>query len=160
MTTDAKALKARVRALVAARDYPAALELLEEVLDTCPEDVWVLDLLGFLYFMTGSVGRARQCCDRSIALSPNNFYAYKGLGLCLVRLGQIEPGISALERSIELNPRYFDSRHDLALVLIELGRLEPARRQLELALEIAPERAAQVRAVLDRIAALKNPPPP
>jgi hypothetical protein len=48
----------------------------------------------------------------------------------------------------------------LALVWVELGRLELSRRQLELALEIAPERAAQVRAVLDRIAALKNPPPP
>ncbi len=90
-------------------------------------------------------------CERSIALRPNNHYAYKGLGLCLARLGEVDAGIRALEHSIQLNPTYFDSRHDLALVLIEIGRIEQAKEQLAQAVKIAPEREPQVRAILKRL---------
>jgi tetratricopeptide (TPR) repeat protein len=157
MSAVVTALKARARVLVASRDYAGALRVLEQARAASSDDVWVLDMLGFVHFMNGNAERARECCEQSIALRPDNFYAYKGLGLCLVRLGHVNEGIAALERSIELNPRYFDSRHDLALVLLELGRPEPARSQLLAALELAPERAEQVRAVLARISTATGP---
>jgi tetratricopeptide (TPR) repeat protein len=109
--------KAEARALLVAGDRRGALAAYEALRVTRPDDVGVLDALGFLYFMAGRPADAEECCRRSIQLSPDNFYAHKGLGLCLARLGQPDEGIAALERSIAINPRYFDSHFDLGVVL-------------------------------------------
>jgi len=136
-----------------ARDYERAIPAFEQLLEQKADDIGSLDALGFLYFMTGRVEDARRCCERSIELAPGNYYAHKGLGLCLARLGDPEAGIVALERSVEIKPDYFDSRHDLALVLIEQGLIERAREHLERAIAIDPSREPQVRQLLRRIGA-------
>ena len=140
--------KAEARALLLAGDREGALLAYEALRARSPADVGVLDALGFLYFMAGRPADAEECCRQSIHLSPDNFYAHKGLGLCLARLGQVDDGIAALVRSIEINPRYFDSHYDLGIVLSELGRWDEATRCFERALELDPSREPQVRRVL------------
>lgn len=98
----------------------------EQALAANPDDVWLLDALGFLYFSAARFADAERCCRQSIQLSPSNHYAFKGLGLCLARLGDPEAGIAALRRSLELAPDFADAHHDLGVVLSELGRSEEA----------------------------------
>ena len=143
-----KEQKAVARGLMLSGDRQGALEAYEALRARTPDDVGVLDALGFLYFMAGRPGEARDCCRRSIELSPENFYAYKGLGLCLARLGETDAGIAALERSIAINPKYFDSHFNLGIVLSELGRWDEAAASFERALAIDPTRKAQLSRVL------------
>lgn len=120
--------KAAGRAAMQRGDHPSAIAAFEQALARAPDDVWLLDALGFLYFCQGRFEDARDCCLRSIALSPDNNYAHKGLGLCLARLGDPDAGIAALRRSIELDPGYADAHHDLGVVLSEVGRNEEAEQ--------------------------------
>lgn len=150
MADDTKEQKAVARGLLLSGDRQGALDAYEALRAQSPDDVGVLDALGFLYYMAGRPGDARDCCRRAIELSPENFYAHKGLGLCLAKLGEAEAGIAALERSISINPRYFDSHFDLGVVLSELGRWDEAAASFERALGIDPTRKAQVNRILDR----------
>jgi len=139
------------RSLVDARRYTDAIAVYEKVRGRDPEDVDALDVLGFLYYSVQRFDEARQCCEASIAIGPQNHYAHKGLGLCLVKLGRADEGIAMLLRSIELKPDYFDSRHDLGVTYMELERFDEARDCFEGALGIDPARAPAVQRALARI---------
>ena len=156
MLDDLDDLKAIGRDLVKARSYPGAIKVFSRALELAPDDAFVLDVLGFLHYMTGAFAEARVMCERAIALQPESFYARKGLGLCLVRLGEPEAGIAALRDSIGLKPDYFDSRHDLAVTFVELGRLDEARRELEEAARVDPSWRPRLDPVLRQVAALES----
>lgn len=113
-----------------------AIAAFEQALVASPDDVWVLDALGFSYFSVARFADAERCCRRSIELRPSNHYAFKGLGLCLARLGDPEAGIAALRRSIELDPDFADAHHDLGVVLTEHGRSDEAEACFERAREL------------------------
>ncbi|MCC6898553.1 MAG: tetratricopeptide repeat protein [Polyangiaceae bacterium] len=123
-----ESLKATGRAAMQRGDHPSAIGAFEQALGLAASDVWLLDVLGFLYFCQGRFTEARDCCLRSIELLPTNHYAHKGLGLCLARLGDPAAGVAALRRSIELDPSYADAHHDLGVVLSEIGQSEEAER--------------------------------
>lgn len=141
---ESRDLKAIGQSLVASRRFADAIQVFEKLLGRDPEDVYSLDMLGFLYYQTGNVTEALARCERSIALAPESFYGLKGYGLCLVKAGRVDEGLGALRRSIALKPDYFDARHDLGVTLMGLGRLDEAREAFEGAREVAPGRAAQI----------------
>lgn len=147
---DTRNLKEIGQSLVASRRYGDAIHVFEKALERDPEDVHCLDMLGFLYYMTGDVEAALGACERSLAINDESFYGQKGYGLCLVKAGRTEEGLAALRRSIALNPEYFDSRHDLGVTLLGLGRLEEAREVLEEARGVAPHRSMDIDRLLLR----------
>jgi len=120
-------LKAKGRELVKQQKYDEAIPVYEQLRILLPTAVHPLDVLGFLYYFTHLFAEARKCCEASIELKPDNYYAYKGLGLCLVRLGETTAGIELLKKSISLNPGYFDAYYDLGVTYLELKDYKQAR---------------------------------
>ena len=151
-----KDLKEIGKSLANARRFKDAITVYEKVRRREPEDIHALDMLGFLYYMTGEPERALELCEQSVALKSDNYYAHKGLGLCLVRVDRVDEGIAALKRSIELNPEYFDSQHDLGVTYLELERYDEARVCFERAREIDPSRGEAVDRALARIEEAAN----
>ena len=117
-----------------------ALALYEQLVDLYPHYRQGWDNLGFLYYMAGNYKKAKMCCEKSLKLVEDNYYALKGLGLCLVRLGKSEEGIASLKKSIAVNPCYFDSRYDLGVTYLELKQYDNALDCFREALKIAPEK--------------------
>lgn len=148
---DLAARRAEGLAHVQAHRYDEAIRCFGAILEEAPEDGHSLDLLGFLFYMSGRFADARDACERALALRPDHYYAEKGLGLCLAALGEVEAGVAHLRRSIELNPAYFDSRHDLGVTLLKAGRVDEARQVFLEARRVAPGRAAEIDRILARL---------
>lgn len=113
---------AEARRLADQRDFAGAERVVQEALRERPNDVPMLDLLGYLLYFLGRPAEAEDACRRALTLRPDHFYAHKGLGLCLARRGAIDEALEHLERAIELNPAYGDLYWDLCVTLVDAGR--------------------------------------
>ena len=150
-------LEAEGKKLIASKDFRRALPLYERAAALNPQDPHLLDVLGFLHYMTGHYRQAADCCRKSIEIEPNNTYALKGLGLCLVELDSVDEGIALVQQAIAINPDDFEAHYDLAVVYLKIKRYEEARRHLVKASAIDPSRDQQVNHVLAEIERLNDP---
>jgi radical SAM protein with 4Fe4S-binding SPASM domain len=139
---DAAASLAQAHEAVRERRFEEAHRLLLAALVQAPEDLAVIDLLGFVCFSL----RDYQACEshnrRALALKPDHAFAYNGLGLCLARQGKLAEGSAAIERAIALLPGWYEPYHDLAVVLAEAGRRDEACAMLARGAAAIPESAA------------------
>lgn len=156
MTEGSAELKAKGKELLKQQQYRAAIPVFEKLHALLPDDVYPLDVLGFLYYMVNRFPEARACCESSIKLKPDNFYAYKGLGLCLVRLGDNTAGIEMLKKSISLNPGYFDSYYDLGVTYLELRDYKQARHYFTEAGKVSQSENAAVKKALAYLDSLED----
>ena len=139
---DAQALVARARESVAACRFEEAHSLLLLALEQTPENVAVLDLLGFVCFSLRDYETAEMYNRRALTKQPDHAFAHNGLGLCLARQGKLDEGVAAIEKAIALRPDWYEPYHDMAVVLAEAGRREEACAQLARGTAAAPDAAA------------------
>ncbi|MBN2736962.1 MAG: tetratricopeptide repeat protein [Spirochaetales bacterium] len=144
MNASVKELREKGKILLAEKKYDEAMEVYWKWIELDDQAVHPRDVLGFLYYITGSFEEAREQCLAALTLRPGHYYALKGLGLCLVRLGQVEEGIETIKKSIKANPGYFDSRYDLAVTYLELERYDEAREAFLQAGEIDSSRKIDI----------------
>ncbi|HEY5282179.1 MAG TPA: SPASM domain-containing protein, partial [Polyangia bacterium] len=140
---DATALHAKARECVNERRYEEAHRLLVAALALAPDDLPVIDLLGFVCFSLRDFEASEGYNRRALALKPEHAFAYNGLGLCLARQGKLAEGMAAIEQAIALAPRWYDPYHDLAVVLAEAGQHDEACAALARGAAAIPESAAQ-----------------
>jgi len=150
-------LKKQGRELIENKEYRRALRLFERVIAQDPQDWHILDILGFLCYMTGSYKDAADYCTRSLEIKPDNPYSLKGLGLCLVEMDQAEEGIPLIQKAIEIDPGFFDAHFDLAVVYMKTKQYDRARQHLNRALAIDPTKSREVNRALTRLERLSNP---
>ena len=139
---DAAALLAKARDSVNERRFEEAHHLLLSALALAPEELAVIDLLGFVCFSLRDYESAEGYNRRALALKPDHAFAHNGLGLSLARQGKLAEGSAAIERAIALLPRWYDPYHDLAVVLAEAGRPDEACATLARGAAAIPESAA------------------
>ena len=139
---DAAALLAKARDSVNERRFEEAHRLLLSALTQAPEELAVIDLLGFVCFSLRDYESAEGYNRRALALKPDHAFAHNGLGLSLARQGKLSQGSAAIERAIALLPRWYDPYHDLAVVLAEAGRPDEACATLARGAAAIPESAA------------------
>ncbi len=150
-------LKKQGRELIENKEYRRALRLFEHVIAQNPQDRHILDILGFLCYMTGSYKDAADYCTRSLEIKPDNPYSLKGLGLCLVEMDQVDKGIALIRKAIEIDPEFFDAHFDLAVVYMKTKQFGRARQHFEKAKTIDPNRNREVNRALTRLERLSNP---
>lgn len=65
-------------------------------------------------------------------IDPDDAYALKGLGICLIALGRKKEGIELLEKAVAVSSGdHMDAYHDLAVVLSESEQYQQAIQVLE-----------------------------
>jgi len=97
-----------------------------------PQNQETADYLGFIYFQLGNYEKCLEFNHISLNINPDNHYALKGLGNCLVKMDNVEEGIVSLKKSIQQAPKDFtDPYHDLAVVLYNQERYHEALKILE-----------------------------
>jgi tetratricopeptide (TPR) repeat protein len=155
--TSLEQLQIEGKELIREKEYRRALPLYEQATIMAPQDWRILDVLGFLCYMTGSYEKAVEYCERSLQIKPHNPYALKGLGLCLVEMNRSEDGIALIRRAIQINPEVFDAHYDLAVVYMKTKQYARARKHLKRALTIDPNRSREVNRALARLDRLSSP---
>lgn len=143
--------------LIENKEYRRALPLYERAAARNPRDPRVLDVLGFLHYMTGNYAEAADYCRKSMEIKPNNPYALKGLGLCLVEMNRVAEGIALIHQAIAIKPDDFDAHFDLAVVYMKTKQYEKAGQQLQRASAIDPARAREVDRALAQLNRLRKP---
>jgi len=107
-------------------DADDAVDLLLRSLDTRPDHVRGLMLLGQAHLQAGRAVDAAAAHRRWIELAPNEARAHFLLGIDLRALGDVEGAAQAFAVASELAPDKVDALGQLAEVLTELGRTDEA----------------------------------
>lgn len=154
---DLEQLEMEGRKLIKGKEYRSALRLYQRAIAMRPQDTGILDILGFLCYMTGDYENAREYCERSLEIKPENAYALKGLGLCLVEMNRSEEGIALIREAIQIDPEDPDVHYDLAVVYMKTKQYEKARELLRRVLAIDPNRSREVNRALARLDRLHLP---
>lgn len=100
------------------------------------KNIPILNRLSYINYILENYKRSKEFNECVLDVNPNECYAVKGLGLCLIELGDIELGLKYLYKSIDLvDGEYLDPYYDLAITLLKLGNKEEAINIIESGVE-------------------------
>lgn len=108
--------------------YGEALLILTRLTKEHPDFAEGWNRRSTLYWRLGKFEEAMADAQRAVALNPNHFAAWQGLGLCQVHLGDLEGACLCLRSALRITPH----NHELRLLLIRwealLNRMTPGER--------------------------------
>lgn len=84
--------------------YEEAVERFTEVIEAAPEFAEGYNQRAIAYFLMEEWSKSIRDCKRAIALNPNHFGAFAGMGHVYVKLGKIEEAIEAYKQALIINP--------------------------------------------------------
>ncbi len=122
-------------------NYPGAVRIYERGLDVEPENVELLNALGFSLFQQGKSDEAVTALEKALTVDPLHAKAHNNMALALIDLGELELAEAHYRESlaIEPQPAIFN---DLGFVLERQGMFDEAVEQYRAALELDPESAS------------------
>jgi protein O-GlcNAc transferase len=80
-----------------------------------------------------------QVCKEIVAVEPDHYRAFHGIGLGMHRLGQSDEGLYYIRTALVLNPEYFEAHLNLGNILRDLGRQDEALDCYRIAWKIRPD---------------------
>jgi tetratricopeptide (TPR) repeat protein len=124
---DAHARASRAHLRSSRRDFPAAIDDYQDLLNRHPERSGA-DWFNFGYLLeeAGRFEEAEAAFRRAVALSPQLDRAWYGLGLVLIRLQRLDEAVAALKRNTELQPMSPYGWYQLARVHIDRAKPDEA----------------------------------
>ncbi len=90
------------------KDFPAALDFLDQVVVLKPDFAEGWNRRATLHFLTGNFSKSMVDIERTLALEPRHFGALAGMGMIFLDLGKKEPALSAYRRALEVYPQMRD----------------------------------------------------
>lgn len=122
-------------------NYPGAVKIYESGLEVEPENVELLNAMGFALFQQGKSEEAVVPLEKAISIDPKHRKSYNNLALASIDIGELELAEAYYRESlaIEPNPAIYN---DLGFVLEQQGLLYEAEEMYRKAIELDPESAA------------------
>ena len=108
-----------IKTLVDQQQYSAAIESLETVLDSTPDDADAWNLMGFAQRNIGEVQAAETAYKNALKLDPDHKGALEYQGELFVQQGKLELAIANRNRLAELCPSGCEELDDLDEALAE-----------------------------------------
>lgn len=121
--------------------YPRAIEIYEDLVRACPDEVAPRINLALCFLKTGQSARARDALENAIRLVPDHTRAWAYLGLVYQRLGDYQKALASFERAGQ--PRMVQRMQD---IIERGGRTDDA----------GPERAEVRRVAEDAVQELED----
>ncbi len=103
-----------------------ALNSYAQALNKRPEDPYLLQLIGELYFSLNRFDEALVPIEKAQELLPLSYEVYTQLAYVYSRSNRVEESLPYFRKAIELSPYYFQAQIDYASALAHLGRLNEA----------------------------------
>jgi tetratricopeptide (TPR) repeat protein len=104
------------------RDFPAALEAFNRIIDKRPDFAEGWNRRATLYYLMGEYQKSLDDIARALALEPRHFGALSGLGLVNLKLDRIPAAGQAFERVLAIDPRSEAAQQDLDMINAVLKR--------------------------------------
>lgn len=130
-------------------DMDTSLQLLNALVAEYPDDMRVIQHLGFAYVLANRLEDAAQVYLDVLAREPNNDAAHLNLANVYDRMGDFPRAVTHFNKVVELNAdagRVLEARTRIRLItatqMQQQGSLELAAAELERALQDAPSHAA------------------
>jgi tetratricopeptide (TPR) repeat protein len=93
------------RAAMAQRDYVAALETFERMVDVAPEFAEGWNKRATIHWILGNYQTSLDDIDRTLALEPRHFGALSGRGLVYSAMEEWDLAIESFEEALVVNPQ-------------------------------------------------------
>ncbi len=92
------------KALLRSEAYDKAVERFTEVIQAAPNFAEGYNQRAIAYFLLEEWSKSIRDCKRTVALNPNHFGAFAGMGHVYVKLGKIIEAITAYKQALHINP--------------------------------------------------------
>ena len=122
-------------------NYPAAVRAYERGLAVEPENVELLNSLGFALFQQGKSKEAVVALEKALAADPKHWKAHNNLALAAIDSGELEVAEAHYRESLAIKPQSA-IYNDLGFVLEREGLPEEAAEAYRKALKLDPESAS------------------
>jgi len=121
-------------------NYPAAVKAYERGLEVEPENVELLNAMGFALFQHGESEEAVAYLEKALAVDPKHWKAHNNMALASIDIGELEIAEAHYRESLAIEPQPA-IYNDLGFVLERQGLPEEAAEAYSKALELDPESA-------------------
>jgi tetratricopeptide (TPR) repeat protein len=122
-------------------NYPGAVRAYERGLAVEPENVEILNSLGFALFQQGKSQEAVVALEKALAVDPKHVKAHNNIALASIDLGELELAEAHYRESLAIEPQAA-IHSDLGFVLERQGLADEAIEQYQKALELDPASAS------------------
>jgi tetratricopeptide (TPR) repeat protein len=121
-------------------NYPGAVRIYERGLKVAPDNVELLNSLGFALFQQGKSREAMVALEKALALDPKHWKAHNNMALASIDIGELELAEAHYRESLAIEPQPA-IYNDLGFVLEKEGLPDEAAEMYRKALELDPESA-------------------
>ncbi len=118
-----------------------AITLLDEMRQTRPNELAILDLLAAANAQSGNRNRAMEILDSMLKINPSSAAIYYRIGDLRASLNDYPGAVAALNKASELQPKNLESRAALAGVYLRMGKKAEARALITQLSSEAPKSA-------------------
>ena len=122
-------------------NYPGAVRAYRRGLEVEPENVELLNALGFALFQQGKSEEAVVALEKALAVDPKHWKAHNNMALASIDIGELEVAEAHYRESLAIEPQPA-IYNDLGFVLERQGMPEEAAEQYRKSLELDPESAS------------------
>ncbi len=122
-------------------NYPNAVRIYRRGLEIEPENVELLNSLGFSLFQQGKSEEAVEELEKALEIDPKHAKAHNNMALASIDLEELELAEAHYRESLAVEP-HPAIHNDLGFVLERQGLIDEAVEQYRMALELDPESAA------------------
>lgn len=116
---------------IKAREYKAALEVLEELQKLVPESAMPVSLQGTVYQLMGENGQARAKLITALTIEPGYTPAIRSLAALAIQAGQPDEAESVYEEALAAKPEAADIWFDYAQFLLRQERFDEAEEAMQ-----------------------------
>ncbi len=121
------------------RDYPRALETLEQVSPQARNDDTVLDLLGDIYAHLGRTSEAIRIFREAITRNPDNDQYFLSLALAQLRAGMPDAAVETLQLGLVRTPNSAKLLWGMGILRVFQGKNALAEEFLNKAVDLMPD---------------------
>ena len=122
-------------------NYPGAVRAYERGLAVEPNNVELLNSLGFALFQQGKSKEAVVALEKALAVDPKHWKAHNNLALAAIDIGELEEAEAHYRESLAIKPQPA-IYNDLGFVLERQGLTEEAVEAYRKAIKLDPESAS------------------
>jgi len=122
-------------------NYPGAVRIYRRGLQIAPDNVEILNALGFSLFQQGKSQEAVIELEKALKIDPKHAKAHNNMALASIDIGELEVAEAHYRESLAIEPQPA-IYNDLGFVLERMGLSEDAAAAYRKALELDPKSAA------------------
>jgi spermidine synthase len=120
------------------RCFSVQTESLRSRIDLVPDKASSYFHLAGLYYLTGMLDEAAECCYEFLRIRPRNADVHYFLGQIFYKQENFVAAISHFKEVLKINPRYSDAYYELGVIMCQQGKADDAIKYWHEAIRLNP----------------------